>query len=180
MEMNMLSTLNWLISPITYAHWANWYSKEWDDFITQNFYAHGHPALEAVRHKVQSVQLHTADSESYEVYREFMQIMDALQMDVHSLQYSTRAVIAAVLYLVLGENLKQLSHAQITKEMPYSSQLVLAPALPWNDLYEHFLVTKFGFTLRELLPTVQYVARFFDLPMDFSIPGVKPEVGECE
>lgn len=70
--------------------------------MTNNYYAHSHPALEFSVHKLNAVQLHTANSESYEVYREFMQVMDAIQMDVHSLQYSVRAVIASVLYLVLG------------------------------------------------------------------------------
>lgn len=90
------------MSPITYAHWSNWYSQEWDNFLTNNDYVQSHPALEFSLHKLSAVQLHTANSESYEVFREFMQVMDAIQMDVYSLQYSVRAVIASVLYLGLG------------------------------------------------------------------------------
>ena len=35
-----------------------------------------------------------------------MQVLDVVQMDVHSMQYNIRATVASVLYLVLGESLK--------------------------------------------------------------------------
>ncbi len=45
MELRILRSVNWLVSPITYSHWANWYSQQWDNFLAHDFYASNHPAV---------------------------------------------------------------------------------------------------------------------------------------
>lgn len=36
MERNMLNTLRWSLHPITLITWADWYTKQWDEYADAN------------------------------------------------------------------------------------------------------------------------------------------------
>jgi hypothetical protein len=41
----------------------------------------------------------------------------------------------------------------------------------YNDLFQHFLKKSFGFQLIDLLPNIQYISTFFQLPMNYDLPA---------
>lgn len=56
---------------------------------------------------------------------------------------------------------------EITNEFPRSSLYLLDEDNLFNDLFITFLQESFNLTLIDLLPTVQYTATYFILPMNF-------------
>ncbi len=99
-----------------------------------------------------------------------MQLIDAAVLDVQSLQYHPRALIAAALYVLLTWRYGQASKEAIAGEFTAGSRF-LNERYPFNDLFGDFLAQTFGYQLAELLPTIQYIAVFIVLPFNYALPG---------
>ena len=69
------------------------------------------------------------------------------------------------MYLLLGIWLGEFKAKSIVREFPHSSLYLLEESL-LNSLFCHFVETTFGFSLSDLLPTVQYSATYFSLPLN--------------
>jgi len=110
------------------------------------------------------------NEESYLLFREYMQILDNLVLEIQTLQYKPRALIASLLYLILGKNLKQFSLQQILEEFPFTSNFLINNKIKFNYVFSTFLTFCFGFEIFELLPTIQYVATFFALNIINNLP----------
>lgn len=59
---------------------------------------------------------------------------------------------------------------EITHDFPRSSLYLLDEDNLFNDLFMNFLNESFNIALIDLLPTVQYTATYFILPMSYDDP----------
>eukprot|EP00826_Nyctotherus_ovalis_P017416 TRINITY_DN15128_c0_g1_i2.p2 TRINITY_DN15128_c0_g1~~TRINITY_DN15128_c0_g1_i2.p2 ORF type:complete len:124 (+),score=37.15 TRINITY_DN15128_c0_g1_i2:69-440(+) len=101
-------------------------------------------------------------------YRELMQLVDLVVLDVTWLRYQPRALVASALYVLLAFHFGQASVQEIAAQFPAISSF-LDPRFPFNDLFGNFLDKYCGFELSELLPTIQYMAGFISLRFDYTI-----------
>ena len=99
-----------------------------------------------------------------------MQLIDITALDIQTLQYKPRALLASLMYLLLGKHYKQFSTEQILEEFPRSSYFLINEEIEFNVLFQDFLIYSFGFQLCELLPSVQYASTFFILKMNYDLP----------
>ena len=155
--------------------WANWYMSQWDIYIQQCPYALNHPLLRSFSDP--SVVFKQPTEKAYARYRELMQLIDTILLDLVSLQYQPRAIIASVLYILLAYHFGQVTKEGIASEFSCSSHF-LSPEYPFNDLFSDFLAQSFGFQLAELLPTIQYVAVFMSMPFNYDLPIATTEQTE--
>lgn len=144
--------------------WANWYMNQWDLFIEnkENF-SHFNFSLKLVQFKA-------PNEKSYLLFREFMQILDNILLDIETLQYKPRALVGSLMYLILGKDLQEFSLQQIIEDFPFTSNYLINNKINFNYAFAKFLTYCFGFELFELLPTIQFVATFFGLPILNNLP----------
>ena len=110
------------------------------------------------------------NEESYLLFREYMQILDNIILDIQTLQYKPRALIASLMYLILGKNMKEFTLKQIIDQFPFTSNYLISNKIKFNYVFSEFLTFCFGFEIFELLPTIQYVATFFGLNIVNNLP----------
>lgn len=103
-----------------------------------------------------------------------MQIIDIALLDVISLQYQPRAIVASVMYILLGYHFGQFFKDSIASEVENNSQF-LNDGYAYNDLFSDFLAQSFGFQIAELLPTIQYISSFMALPFNYDLPLITGE-----
>lgn len=141
--------------------WSNWYMSQWDLFIES-------PA--ATELKISSKQFKLPNEDSYLLFREFMQILDNIILDSQTMQYKPRALIASIMYLILGKNYREFTVDQILKEFPFTSNYLISNKIKFNLVFSSFLSFCFGYEIFELLPTIQYVSLFFGLNIVNNLP----------
>lgn len=147
MEKTLYRVLGWQLAPPTAAMWASWYMTQWDLFTH-----------EAVQQGMKPKFKEPSEA-AYALFREVMQVVDAVHYDVACYQYKPRAIVAAAMYLVLGARFKQFTFAFICQEFPKPTGLNqyfnrAGDNSFFNQLFSHFLYLAFGFLLEEVLPTV--------------------------
>ena len=142
--------------------WSNWYMNQWDLFIEnpQN--------IRSLKFPLRLFKL--PNEESYLLFREYMQILDNIILDIQTLQYKPRALIASLMYLILGKNMKEFTLKQIIDQFPFTSNYLISNKIKFNYFFSEFLTFCFGFEIFELLPTIQYVATFFGLNIVNNLP----------
>ena len=160
--------MKWLLTPPSLNTWASWYMNQWDLYIEHSQYAVKHPLILSFDEAM--VQFKQPNEKSYARFRELMQLVDCTLIDAQTLQYKSRALIASLMYLVLGKHYKQFSVQQIVDDFPKSSLYLLDNEYAFNDLFENFLLYSFGFQLIDLLPSIQYASTYFRLPLNFDLP----------
>lgn len=161
--------IRWLLAPATLNTWANWYMCQWDLYIQSAPNIIDHPLVIGLGDSL--IQFKKPEEKSYARFRELMQLIDTSILDIETLQYNSRTLVAAFMYLVLGKYFDQFSVQEIVEQFPHSSQYLLNPNYAFNELFGDFLMFSFGFELIELLPSIQYVSRFFSLPLNFDLPN---------
>jgi len=147
--------------------WANWYMTQWDNFIEKSDFAQTHCLIESTA--IIPV-FKKPYSESYNMYRGFMELIDCAILDIQTLKYNIRAIIAAFMYILLGKQFGQFTEDQILEEFPTSSQYLLDTEFAYNNLFSHFLEYYFSLSLCGILPTIQYCSTFFSLPLHIELP----------
>jgi hypothetical protein len=155
--------------------WANWYMLQWDFFVEGIKAAAEEDFKEDPRHDLIAKNFITflqGDGHSYYRFREIMQLLDTMLLNVSTLQYKQRTLVAAVMFLSLGRRLSIFTTDQIVSEFPESSLYVLDDKITFNSLFNSFAFFAFGYTLAELLPAIQYCATYFGLPLHFNMPSV--------
>ena len=168
-ETVLLKTLKWMLVPPTLNTWTQWYLSQWDLYIEKSSYALNHK-LAAMLGKNFFLQFRQPTENSYILFREFMQYIDCMVLEAEHLQYNKRTLIAGLMYLVLGKHYGQFTVKQITEQFNTGSQFLLDKTNLYNDLFADFLAYIFGFKMEELLPSIQYAAPFFLLPLNFDMP----------
>jgi hypothetical protein len=141
--------------PPTINMWANWYMNQWDLYI-ESF------AIDDKHY------FKKPDEKSYAMFREVMQIVDLAILDIDTLQYQPRVLIASCIYLVLSVHYDVLSTEEVYKKVPYFSEYI-EPS-EFNNTFASFLTQSFSFELPELLPSIQYIGSLFELPFSYDIP----------
>lgn len=104
-----------------------------------------------------------------------MQLVDCAVLEVRTLQYKARPLLASFLYILIGIEYRQFTPEMVVQEFPACSVYLLAQDYAFNDLYAKFLEIFFGMTLEELLPSIQYAANFFGLAPNFDLPRAVTE-----
>ena len=105
MEKEMMREMKWLMTPPTPFMWASWYMNQWDIFIEQQ------DLSLKPKFKVPS-------EESYQLFWEVMQMIDACYLDIESYQYKPRAIVISVMFLVLGKHFSEFTFSQIAENFP--------------------------------------------------------------
>jgi len=144
--------------------WSNWYMNQWDLFIESP------QVTNHMKINIATKQFKLPNEDSYLLFREFMQILDNIILDAQTLQYKPRALIASVMYLILGKNYMEFSLEQILEEFPFTSNYLISNKIKFNLVFSSFLSFCFGYEIFELLPTIQYVALFFGLNIINNLP----------
>ena len=170
MELKMSHALNWRLAPTTIYTWANWYMVEWDNFldsspvVLQARIVNNNPNNELIHFKL-------ANREAYTKFRELIQLIDCMVLDIETLQYQNRAIVASLLYILIGKYYRQFTLSEIIHEIPVSSYFLFNDTQGLNHMFQEFLKYSFGYKLEDLLPTIQYVAKFFSLPISCDLPN---------
>lgn len=141
---------------------------QWDLYIEHAEFARGHPLVLSTVEEL--IQFKQPNEKSYARFREMMQLIDCTILDIQTLQYKPRALVASFMYIILGKHFKQFTVQQIFEEFPKSSLYLIDQQHMFNDLFGDFLIYSFGFQLADLLPTIQYASTFFKLPLNFDLP----------
>ncbi len=173
MEKTLARALRWELVPPTLSMWASWYMSQWDQYIQNSPYAVSHPLLRLVCDPLVVFKL--PNEKAYARFRELTQLMDAMTLDVLTLQYHPRALVASTMYLLLAFHFGQATKEEMATAFYQSSHFITA-CHPFNDLFGNFLIQCFGFQLTELLPTIQYVATFMALPFSYQLPNRESSV----
>lgn len=161
--------LKFKLNPPSFYMWANWLMTQWDLFLDHSIYAKNHQIKRKFPYA--SVHFKQPNEQSYALFREVMQLIDCTLLDVESLQYRPRALILALVYLVLGKSYQQFDVIQIVQQMPFSDSNLLNKEFIFNDLFSNFTFCCMGSDLFELLPYVQYCSKFFGLEFNFDLPN---------
>jgi hypothetical protein len=135
--------------------WANWYMNQWDLFIENSVT----PTKNCFK---------KTDEKSYAMFREIMQVLDTATLDVDTLQYQPRVLVASIMYLILSVHYEVLSVEDVVNRVAYYSDYL--ESSEFNALFSGFLEQSFSFELPELLPTIQYLCDLFRLPFAYDIP----------
>lgn len=142
--------------------------NQWDLYVERSEYAQSHPLV--LSQGSELIQFKQSNQKSYARFREMMQLMDCAVLDAQTLQYKPRALIASIMYVLLGKYFKQFSAQQIFEEFPRNSSYLLDKTSAFNDLFGNFLTYSFGFELTDLLPSIQYISTYIKLPLILDLP----------
>ena len=160
--------MKWFLNPPSLSTWANWYMCQWDLYVENSEFANSHPLTTSCEDGL--IQFKQPNEKSYARFREIMQLIDCSVLEIQTLQYKPRTLIASFMYMTLGKHFKQFTSQQIYEEFPKSSLYLIDQQYAFNDLFGDFLVYSFGFQLVDLLPSIQYASTFFKLPLNFDLP----------
>lgn len=136
--------------------------EQWDVYLEVSDYAREHNLLR----KREPLFFKKADEGSYRNFRQVMQLIDSMLLDIQTYQYKVKMLVCSMLYLVIGKELGEFSAKRITTEFPGSS-MYLRNESDFNDLFCSFCNSIFTLELDDLLPTMQYCATFFALPLNY-------------
>lgn len=167
METTLYFALDFRITPPTLNTWANWYAAQWDAFVEESPSAQENVLVAGCE---SPVKFKMPTQQSYALYRHLMQLLDAVILEVQTLRYRQRALVLSTMYVLLGREYQQFTTDEIVGEFPFSSQYLINETYVYNNLFGLFLQECFGIDLPNLLPTIQYVASFFAVEFDISLP----------
>ena len=156
------------LNPPTLVAYSNIYLSYWDFYIEKSFFAQSNPLV--ITLGFDNLQFRKTTEHSYKRFREFMQLIDTSLLEVQTLEYKARTLIASFLYLLLGVYFQQFERDQIFNDFPCSSLFLFQDHNGYNTLFNDFLNKSFGYALVDLLPTIQYCATFFKLKMNYDLP----------
>lgn len=95
-----------------------------------------------------------------------MQILDCAILDIQTVQYKPKILVCSILYLILGKELGEFNKKRIANEFPKTSTYFVDES-HFNTLFTTFIENCLGLQMFELLPSVQYLASFFNLPFSY-------------
>eukprot|EP00826_Nyctotherus_ovalis_P048216 TRINITY_DN5651_c0_g2_i2.p1 TRINITY_DN5651_c0_g2~~TRINITY_DN5651_c0_g2_i2.p1 ORF type:complete len:267 (-),score=22.10 TRINITY_DN5651_c0_g2_i2:95-895(-) len=149
MEASVVASLGWRLAPTTNYFWANLYASQWDEFSKEGEFA--------------DLKFKEMSEDSYRRYTQLMQIIDSASMEVEHLQYNQRVLAGSAIYAVLSMCQHDIQH--IVQVFARESKFIFEPNT-FNKAFEFFAKKYLDFSLEEMLPGVQYVATFADIPLE--------------
>lgn len=140
MERQLLTQTHWRVLGASHVHWMTWAMSQWD-------------AFSACVGGMQERMFKSATQEGYYLFREAMQVLDALVLDYRQLKLPKNQVVACVLFLVLSKG-ADLDFLQIYDYWSGQTLGVLVSGVPTVFLY----VSSFaGLDLSYTLPRACHV-----------------------
>ena len=139
----------------------------WDNFIDEDVTIKSSYFFQQFPEKPYFKQL---NEQSFLLFRQLTQYIDCSLLHAETLQYHSRALIASFMYLVLGVYFGLFSDFTILNEVARTSTFLYNDSNGYNDMFSIFLRKCFSFELHELLPTIQYCANYFNLPISNELP----------
>lgn len=149
MELALATSLAWRLVPPTTFFWVNVYAEQWDEFSKDSEFG--------------EMKFKEPSEDSYKRYRQLMQIVDSISMEVEHLQYNQRVLAGSAIYIVLS--MCQYSVEEILLIFTKGSKFIIE-VNSFNKAFESFALLYLHFSLEEMLPGVQYVARVVDMPLE--------------
>ena len=119
MEREMMQVLGFRLHPVTLISWADFYTRMWDDYADAN---NLHALTEVHDAAFRQFTLH-----SYNRYRSFMTYLDAIAIDYRAHEFEPRKLVAALLYLVIGN---QNTMAVFPNYYQMAVQFIVNPPIP--------------------------------------------------
>ena len=160
--------MKWKLQTNTLFGWANWYIQKWDlffeEFLCQN------KALSAEDRQRYTIYFKKSTEESYMAFREIIQILDLVLLDVETLQYNQRALVASAMYLMIGKHQQQFDLNTIVNDFSRSSMFLCHDLEDFNEFFSVFLMRYFELELNDLFPTIQYIAPYFAVEISYEMP----------
>jgi len=104
--------------------------------------------------------------QSYERFREVMQILDIAILDIETLQHQPRVLVISVLYLVLALYYKVMS----VKDIKMYGLGDYLKNNAFNKQFGVFLERHLSWEIEDMLPGIQYLSQFFVLPFSYVLP----------
>ena len=167
MELDIMNCLKWLLNPPTLQNWTDIFLTQWD------LYMEGCDSSESLGFvDGERMYFRKSDEQSYVHYRDFTQIIDVTMLHSDSLQYKPRALVASLLFLLIGEYYKIFTKKEIIHEFSASSKF-LFNFPQYSFFLSEFLENYLGFTLYEMLPTIQYLTQFFEIEFLYELPAAE-------
>ncbi|CAD8120978.1 unnamed protein product [Paramecium sonneborni] len=154
MELNILFTLKWHVNPPSYTYWINWFTDQWD------IYAENYGL---------NIQFRKPNEESYQLFRKLCQLVDCTLMDIQTLQYMPRTIVASFMYLIISFQLN-VYDLDMLEIMSQTSMFLLNKENQFNIIFGQFVQTTFGFALQDILPAIQYAVGFYELKINYETP----------
>jgi hypothetical protein len=99
-------------------------------------------------------QFRETNQESYTMYREISQIVDAMCMVHESLNFNGGMLVAGALYIILCINLQLFAKEEVVEYFSHSSIYLLDKEISFNNVYKRFVHICFGIDIEELIPYV--------------------------
>lgn len=149
MELSIVATLGWRLAPATNYFWTNLYACQWDEFSKEGEFA--------------DLKFKEMSEDSYRRYTQLLQIVDSASMETEHLQYNQRVLAGSAIYTVLS--MCQHDVQYIVQVFAKESKFIFEPS-SFNKAFELFAKKHLDFSLEEMLPGVQYVAAFADIPLE--------------
>jgi len=106
---------------------------------------------------------------SSKLFRIFFQIIDFITLDVNYLNYMHRYLNLSVMYFSLGIIFNCFNQEIIFQRYQYNINEISSND-NFNDIFNTFLRNYFNILLDSLLPTLQYVTKFYRTELDVTIP----------
>jgi hypothetical protein len=164
-EKNVLRILKWRIQFPTLAVWSNFITNEWDKFSVQFLALYSNRMKFKFKEKFDLTKLRENSYRSYYLCRQFYKIIDVISLDYKSLEYSSRQIVASVLYILLGSNLEYFSNSLILNEFTRNPN-AFQKFSEWNFIFNGFTTRILNFKLEEIKELISYTSMFFNLILD--------------
>jgi hypothetical protein len=176
MEETLVKVLKWELTPSTLNMWANWCMRKWDIYVQSNPYAKN---WHKTRYVESNVTFKSRSEDSYRIFREVEQLIDIALLDIATLKYQSRTIAASSVYLILTLYYNHATLEEIIIQFPNQS-FFLNQDFTFNELFSNFLKEEVELELSELLPTIQYMARFMMLEFDYTVPSKRYIQDVCD
>lgn len=108
--------------------------QQWDRYIDEIDYAVNHPCFEG-KEKTYFKKL---DQSSYRMFRQLMQFIDCVIMDVQTAQYKPLLIVLSLIYLIVGVKVAGFKNDEIHQLFPRVSNYLVNRSY-FNDLFENFV-----------------------------------------
>ncbi|CAD8102666.1 unnamed protein product [Paramecium sonneborni] len=154
MELDILFTLKWQVNPPSYTYWINWFTDQWD------IYASDHCI---------NLFFRKPNEESYQLFRKLCQLIDCTLLDIQTLQYMPRTIVASFMYLIISFQLN-VFEIDMLEIMSRTSMFLLNRDNQFNIIFGQFVTITFGFALQDILPAIQYAVGFYELEINYETP----------
>jgi len=110
--------------------------------------------------------------ESYKKFREVVQILDLLLLNIETLKYNPSSLVAAIIYLVTGRDSRQFTQEQIINN--HCADLKNEGLKEFNNIFEAFLREYQAPSFENLLESIEFVCPYFAVPLSCELPMAVP------